>query len=110
MKRIKVDPNHPLLPLQFKTRALLRCSMPRRENDLHHLWYDPKRGWECRVTVHGVDRSGKVVTSKRLKWRWGKLSESTAILKRDASIAALEKVGLKVVKRQLVRGVHSGAR
>ena len=95
------------LPLSFKSRALLRCSIPKPENELHHLWYDPRRGWECRITVQATDRGGKILTSKRLRWRWGKISEARAMLKRDASIAALEKVGLKVEKRILVRGVRS---
>ncbi len=93
------------LPLKFETRRLLRCSMPRPENDLHHLHFDPKKGWVCRLTV-SVERNGKFA-GKRVKLPpWGKIPEAMAIAKRDAVIAGYRKLGLRVETRILVRGVR----
>lgn len=89
------------LPLQFETRQLLRCSMPRVENELHHLSRDEK-GWLLRVTVTAMNRKG--IVSKRIRLRLGKVTEREAVIRRDAAIKAWKAVKLRVSERQLVRG------
>jgi hypothetical protein len=91
------------LPLEFDTRRLLRCSMPRVESDLHHLTRDSK-GWLLRVTVTAMNRKG--IVTKRLRIRLGKevRTEREAVIARDAAIRAFRGVGLRVSERRLVRG------
>ncbi len=91
------------LPLRFETRALLRCSMPAPDNRLHHLYFDRKKGWECRLTLL-AERNGQVV-SKRVRFRFGRrTTEDMAIAKRDVLIAGYRKIKLRVEERILVRG------
>ena len=93
------------LPLRFDSRALLRCSMPRVRNDLHHL-HEDSRGWVLRLSISVAAGQGRVIR-KRLRWRLGRITEREAKIRRDASISTLRKVGVDVSERQLVRGVRA---
>lgn len=89
------------LPLEFDTRQLLRCSMPRPDDRLHHLSHD-RGGWVVRAVGTIMNRKG--IASKRLRLRLGHGSEEDAIRRRDIAIRAWKAVGFRIPERRLVRG------
>lgn len=107
MRKNTRDPDQLLLPLEFDTRRLLRCSMPRPENPLHHLVRD-KKGWIIRLTITAMNRRpGKhTVITKRLSLRCKAdvKTERDAIIARDSMIRLARELKLEVANRQLVRG------
>ena len=95
------------LPLEFRTRQLLRCSMPRPDDRLHHLSHD-RGGWVVRVTGTIMNRKG--IATKRLRLRLGHGSEEDAIRLRDVAIRSWQRVGFRISQRTLVRGCRIDAR